>query len=106
MTKKYKNELYGKQDGKCVGCEERFPIRNLTLDHIVPRAKGGTDERRNLQLLCGVCNSLKGTRSQDDFIQELQRQGVAKPKHVSLSQSEYDSLETQDPRTFYYIVSE
>ena len=35
----------------------------LTVDHIVPRAAGGTDERSNLQVLCRACNSSKRDRS-------------------------------------------
>ncbi|WP_370384812.1 HNH endonuclease [Catenulispora sp. GAS73] len=33
----------------------------LTVDHIIPRAAGGSDERGNLQVLCRVCNSTKHT---------------------------------------------
>jgi hypothetical protein len=34
------------------------------IDHIVPLAKGGTNEETNLQALCAPCNLAKGT--QDD----------------------------------------
>ena len=33
------------------GCGVVFPFRNFTIDHLVPRAKGGTDHLDNLQLL-------------------------------------------------------
>jgi len=32
-----------------------------TIDHIVPRSRGGTDARDNLQLLCRRCNLAKGS---------------------------------------------
>lgn len=57
-----KNMLYGAQDGRCNGCKHRFPKRNLTFDHIVPRSAGGGDNIENLQLLCAACNSVKGKR--------------------------------------------
>ena len=60
----HKHTLYGRQEGVCVGCDVLFPFRNLTVDHVVPRSKGGSDHLDNLQLLCAACNSLKGNREQ------------------------------------------
>ena len=37
-------------------------LRNLTVDHVVPKSRGGADDPDNLQLLCGACNSMKGTK--------------------------------------------
>ena len=72
----YKHTLFGLQEGKCNGCAVLFPFRNMTIDHITPRSKGGTDDPDNLQLLCGACNSTKGNRTQDELIQSLREQGV------------------------------
>ena len=71
-----KQQLYGKQAGDCNGCGEHFQLRNLTIDHITPRSRGGPDADENLQLLCGACNSLKGNRPQSHLIAELKRQGI------------------------------
>ena len=62
------DRLYAEQDGCCKACDIRFSKRNLTLDHIVPRGKGGPDIPANLQLLCGACNSEKGTRSMAHYL--------------------------------------
>ena len=72
----YKHTLFGIQEGKCNGCEVLFPFRNMTIDHITPRSRGGTDDPDNLQLLCGACNSTKGNRTQEELIQALREQGV------------------------------
>ena len=74
----HKHTLYGKQEGLCKGCEEHFPFKNFTIDHITPRAKGGTDHEENLQLLCNYCNSLKGTGTQGELIVKLKEQGMLK----------------------------
>ena len=43
--------LYGKQIGNCAGCGVHFPFSGLTVDHILPRSRGGTDHLDNLALL-------------------------------------------------------
>ena len=74
--KTYKHTLFGIQEGKCNGCEVLFPFRNMTIDHILPRSRGGSDAPDNLQLLCAACNSTKSNRTQEDLIVALREQGV------------------------------
>ena len=63
LTKKdIKKRLYEQQKGCCNGCLEHFDIKNLEIDHIFPKAKGGEDNYENFQLLCGYCNRVKGSR--------------------------------------------
>ena len=69
----HKHTLYGLQEGICGGCEIHFPFRNLTIDHRIPRSKGGTDHFENLWLLCGACNSLKGTGTVAELRAKLER---------------------------------
>ena len=71
----HKDLIYGKQSGQCGGCMVMFPKRNLTIDHIYPKSKGGTDHIENLWLLCGACNSSKGTKSQAEFLKERVKRG-------------------------------
>lgn len=72
----HKHELFGKQEGKCNGCEVPFHFRNLTIDHIVPQSRDGSDHIDNLQLLCGACNSTKGNGTHEQLIQKLKDTGV------------------------------
>lgn len=37
------------------------PATDLTVDHWIPKAKGGTDDPENLTVLCRSCNSAKGS---------------------------------------------
>ena len=67
----HKRDLFGEQAGRCNGCGTDFLYDNLTVDHIVPRKHGGTDHRSNLQLLCGNCNSRKGTGTMSELMERL-----------------------------------
>ncbi len=46
-----------KEERRCRKCGT---YRRLTVDHIVPLAKGGGNHRANLQCLCKLCNKQKG----------------------------------------------
>lgn len=72
----HKHTLFGIQEGMCAGCRVGFPFRNMTVDHVVPQSKGGTNHFTNMQLLCAACNSMKGTRSQEEFIAVLVKEGL------------------------------
>lgn len=43
-------------------CARCGSAENLTIDHVIPISKGGSDELSNLQLLCQSHNSAKGDR--------------------------------------------
>jgi 5-methylcytosine-specific restriction endonuclease McrA len=43
--------------GRCAWCGT---TRQLTVDHIVPLIKGGSNALNNLQCLCKACNNVKG----------------------------------------------
>ncbi len=63
----HRHTLYGKQEGCCNGCGIHSPFRNLTVDRVMPRNKGGSDHIGNLRLLCQACNSTKGTGTQAEL---------------------------------------
>lgn len=66
MSNAYKRNLRKevlRRDGhKCLLCGSR---EDLTLDHIVPKSKGGKLIYNNLQTLCKQCNASKGQRKSD-----------------------------------------
>lgn len=71
-----KNKLYGVQEGMCKGCIKHFEIRHMHVDHRTPRAKGGQDDDSNLQLLCGSCNTIKGTKTMAELRARLRELGI------------------------------
>jgi len=49
---------------RCGYCQspQQLVLGRLEIDHIVPLAKGGSDEEDNLWLACRLCNNYKGTQ--------------------------------------------
>jgi hypothetical protein len=50
---------------RCGYCQsaQRYVFAPLEIDHIIPTARGGTDEEENLWLACRMCNGFKGDRT-------------------------------------------
>ena len=47
---------------RCRKCGATYEEGELTVDHIQPLSRGGTNDESNLQTLCRGCNSRKGPR--------------------------------------------
>lgn len=47
----------------CQYCGKKFPLKELTLEHVVPRAQGGKTEWTNIVAACGPCNTRKADRT-------------------------------------------
>jgi 5-methylcytosine-specific restriction endonuclease McrA len=62
------DELFVSQSGKCAYC--KIDLIKYHVDHIQPLARGGSNGRENLQLLCVRCNKTKSARDPIEFMQE------------------------------------
>lgn len=57
--------LKNKYNFSCLKCGQQEPNIKLTVDHIIPLSRGGTNYITNIQPLCNICNSSKGTKTID-----------------------------------------
>lgn len=59
--KKIRKKLAADCHRRCAICGKFIDKKeDITLDHIIPQSKGGTDDISNLQIACKECNSRKG----------------------------------------------
>ena len=57
----------------CQFCGRPFPAGELTLDHVIPRSRGGHTDWDNLVACCHRCNNLKGDRLPEEAGLKLRR---------------------------------
>lgn len=62
-----KRRIYDRQNGLCAYCGQHRNIKYMTVDHIIPLSKGGTDDTENLQCTCKLCNRLKDNMLPHEF---------------------------------------
>jgi len=55
-------KLFDAQEGMCYLCNEPLSIFDCTVDHVVPKSRGGKDSIRNLLLAHSMCNTEKANR--------------------------------------------
>lgn len=58
---------------QCQYCGKQPPLRELNIDHVMPRCRGGGDTWENLVTSCRVCNLRKGRRTPDEANMNLAR---------------------------------
>ena len=57
-----KKSLWHRDAGECQYCSKNVTISNATIDHVIPKSKGGGHTWENLVIACSKCNGKKGDR--------------------------------------------
>jgi 5-methylcytosine-specific restriction endonuclease McrA len=67
----------------CQFCGKALPASELTLDHVLPRSRGGRSSWENLVACCYTCNNRKGDRTPEEAGIKLQRRPRPFTLHTS-----------------------
>lgn len=81
-----KSAVLRRDDYTCIYCGERGFRSDMTIDHIIPKSKGGPDTWGNTACCCFDCNQRKADRSTHEAGMKLR-------------------WEPRRPRTNYFVVS-
>lgn len=71
-----KRTLLERDDYTCQYCGKKLSATNATVDHVVPRFKGGKTTFENTVTACGKCNRDKGSKS----VSEARLKLLSKPQ--------------------------
>ncbi len=53
--------------GICYHCEQKFKTTDLTMDHLIPIARGGKSDKKNCVPSCKECNTKKGYKTRAEM---------------------------------------
>ena len=73
-----RHNVFKRDSHRCQYCES---TKNLTIDHVMPKSRGGKSTWQNLVAACSKCNSLKGDRTPEEAEMPLRNQPF-KPSHL------------------------
>ena len=62
-----KRNLLIRDNFRCQYCDTKLTIGTCTVDHVIPRVRGGLNTLENTVSCCKVCNNIKGDMSLKDL---------------------------------------
>lgn len=74
-----RKNILRRDDFRCQYCGKK--THDITIDHIIPRSRGGYDAWENLVAACTKCNSQKGCRTPEEAKMPLLSK-PRKPNHI------------------------
>lgn len=66
LTASKKSKIFQRDSYKCIYCGYAGSRDELTLDHVLPKSRGGDDTPFNLVTACYKCNNRKGDRTPEE----------------------------------------
>ncbi len=93
-----RRNVFARDGYRCMYCCKRFPMHQLSLDHVVPRSRGGPTDWENVVTSCVHCNGKKGGRTPREAQMGLLRQ-PERPKRSPLLSSKL-----RNPKYFAWKV--
>lgn len=79
-----RRNIYARDGNRCQYCGNKFPTRELSLDHVLPRVQGGDESWTNLVCACVRCNARKGGRTPSQSRMRLVRKPRKPRKHPAI----------------------
>lgn len=94
-----RRNLFARDGFQCQYCSREFPISQLSVDHVLPKSRGGQTVWENVVTSCMKCNVKKGGRTPKEARMHLARQ-PHKPRHSPLLVMKIGSPKYECWRTF------
>ena len=94
-----RHTILARDEHRCQYCGRRFPAGQLSLDHVIPRSRGGRTTWDNVVCACLTCNVKKGGRTPKEAHMRLVRKPV-RPRRSPLLALKLDNPKYESWRTW------
>jgi HNH endonuclease len=78
-----KKNIYLRDNHTCQYCSRKFHASELTLDHVLPRSRGGRNTWENLVTACRKCNQAKDSRTPEEAGMKLLHRVIPASVHTA-----------------------
>jgi 5-methylcytosine-specific restriction endonuclease McrA len=76
-----RKNIFERDKAKCQYCTKTLTFAKSTVDHVVPRSRGGKNTWSNLVLCCANCNTRKGSMTPSEAgMTLLRKEGYTSPR--------------------------
>ncbi|HTN76648.1 MAG TPA: HNH endonuclease [Pirellulaceae bacterium] len=99
-----RRNLFARDGHKCQYCGRSLPSHQMSLDHVVPRSRGGEMSWENIVCSCVDCNTRKGGRTPQEARMKLMSV-PKKPKHNPLLSAKLNNPKYEVWKTFLHSAS-
>lgn len=80
-----RSSLVKRDKSSCQYCGKKLSASNVTIDHVLPRDKGGQTTFTNCVVACQICNNKKANRTPEEAGMPL----LKKPVHPAFTSARY-----------------
>ena len=99
VVKFNRRNIFLRDENRCQYCYHKFPTCQLSLDHVIPKSRGGGTTWENIVCACLKCNVRKGGRTPQEAGMRLRRKPF-KPKRSPVLCQQLTSVKYQSWKAF------
>ena len=97
-----RRNLFARDGHRCQYCGRNAPPHQLSMDHVLPRSRGGQTTWENIVCCCVKCNSQKGGRTPKEARMQLLKKPT-KPRFNPMLAQKLNNPKYESWRTFLKI---
>jgi 5-methylcytosine-specific restriction endonuclease McrA len=97
-----RRNILARDENRCQYCSRKLSASQLSIDHVVPKSRGGKSTWTNVVAACNPCNTRKGGRMPWEASMKLRKTPQAPKKNPALA----DKVESQRYSLWRHFLSE